>query len=578
MKKEKLWNEEALFYDGAAELTCSPTEEGKKAARKRFWTVFGISLALAFVCITIVSKCSFLYPFNDWVDSNWYLSVGHGIVEGLVPYRDLFDHKGPIVYFVFALNYLCFGNDFWGIYILEIICATAYLFVCYKILVMFMPHAKALLYLVAVAGLTYTAAGQLQSGGCVEEYCLPMLAYGLYVFLSYFKSGGIKMPLYRVVLCGLFSGIIFWSKFTGLALYAAFAVCLFVDRCLKHDLKSGFIYAAVFIAAFAVPAIPCLIYFGVNGAIGDLVEVYFYRNMFSYGGTGVEEFIERIADTLLSFARHIYLYFVAVCSIIYVYRKSGRSLYGKYFIAIVCTMFAVQLISGKHTPYHFPVVILLSVGLKPTLELIGWLFGNAVAHIRACRAKKRGDIPEQTPVEEVQNSGFSAIVARKVRAGMNVHTAVICAVALTFFTLLFGMSTLTLFMPNYYPQKTVAQTIEERAGDDAVLLSYKISDMGFYTAYDQAPQFKYFALNDFSRESFSELYDEIERYVREGLADYVVTEYDIYMEDIALFEEGGYTMIGEYKYNRVKDWFSQHKKHYVLLELTQGSADLTVWN
>lgn len=201
------------------------------------------------------------------------------------------------------------------------------------------------------------------------------------------------------------------------------------------------------------------------------------------------------------------------------------------------------------------------------MQLLGWLFGNAAAHIKARKAKKRGDMPEQMPVEEVQNTGFAALATRKIlHVGGKGLCSVICAVAVALFTLVFGSCSLAIFIYHNYPQIAVAETIEERAGDDAVLLTYKIGDMGFYNALDQAPQFKYFALNDFSRESFPEMYDEMERYAREGLADYIVTEYGTYIEDMSIFEEGGYTIVGEYSYVRIKDNFTWHNKHYVLLE------------
>ena len=54
------------------------------------------SLLLAFVFLAVCSKSSFLYPFNDWYDANDFLTLGKGMLHGLVPYRDLYEQKGPI--------------------------------------------------------------------------------------------------------------------------------------------------------------------------------------------------------------------------------------------------------------------------------------------------------------------------------------------------------------------------------------------------------------------------------------------------------------------------------------------------
>ena len=61
------------------------------------------ALAVSFGMLLICSKNSFLYPLNDWVDVNCFFTVGRGIRHGLVPYLDLYDHKGPLLYYVYAL-------------------------------------------------------------------------------------------------------------------------------------------------------------------------------------------------------------------------------------------------------------------------------------------------------------------------------------------------------------------------------------------------------------------------------------------------------------------------------------------
>lgn len=70
------------------------------------------SLLLAFVFLAVCSKSSFLYPFNDWYDANDFLTLGKGMLHGLVPYRDLYEQKGPILYAAHALCALVPGRPF----------------------------------------------------------------------------------------------------------------------------------------------------------------------------------------------------------------------------------------------------------------------------------------------------------------------------------------------------------------------------------------------------------------------------------------------------------------------------------
>ncbi|MDP4158063.1 MAG: hypothetical protein Q8929_20775, partial [Bacillota bacterium] len=44
-------------------------------------------------------------------DSGAFLHIGQRVIEGAIPYRDIWDHKGPAVFYIDALGlYLSGGN------------------------------------------------------------------------------------------------------------------------------------------------------------------------------------------------------------------------------------------------------------------------------------------------------------------------------------------------------------------------------------------------------------------------------------------------------------------------------------
>ena len=98
----------------------------RSPARARAFAA-AVCLVAAFICVTMVSKSSFLYVFHDGNDVNWFLTVGRGIVNGLVPYRDLFEQKGVLLYMLFALNYAICGNQLYVIYVIQVLCGAAFL-------------------------------------------------------------------------------------------------------------------------------------------------------------------------------------------------------------------------------------------------------------------------------------------------------------------------------------------------------------------------------------------------------------------------------------------------------------------
>ena len=104
----------------------------RKSQAKRFLFFLLCSFAILMLC----SKCSVLYRFNDWCDMNWFHTMGRGMFSGKVPYRDLYEQKGPVLFFVIGLVSLFSESSTVGIWLLEVFCFTLYLYFSYK---MFLP-------------------------------------------------------------------------------------------------------------------------------------------------------------------------------------------------------------------------------------------------------------------------------------------------------------------------------------------------------------------------------------------------------------------------------------------------------
>ena len=60
-----------------------------------------------------------LYPHYAGRDSSTFLLLARGILDGRIPYLDLFDHKGPVFYWMEALGYFFGGRT--GVFFLQCI-------------------------------------------------------------------------------------------------------------------------------------------------------------------------------------------------------------------------------------------------------------------------------------------------------------------------------------------------------------------------------------------------------------------------------------------------------------------------
>ena len=76
----------------------------------------------SFVCAAVIllftTRSSVLFLCNNWDDANSYFSMGKGMMNGLVIYRDLYDQKGPYLYLLYGIAYLISHKTFFGVFLL----------------------------------------------------------------------------------------------------------------------------------------------------------------------------------------------------------------------------------------------------------------------------------------------------------------------------------------------------------------------------------------------------------------------------------------------------------------------------
>ena len=158
------------------------------------------ALALLLWSALVLLPCSGtspLYAFHDWTDANTYLTMGRGLLAGAVPYRDLFDHKGPLLYAVYALGAALDPGGFAGVFCLQCLSLALTLYGVYRLaLCLGSEPVPALLCACALplfllsAGVYYLPDALDYGGGSAEEFCLPLFSLSLWLTVREEKPGG----------------------------------------------------------------------------------------------------------------------------------------------------------------------------------------------------------------------------------------------------------------------------------------------------------------------------------------------------------------------------------------------------
>ncbi|MEG1890663.1 MAG: hypothetical protein RR301_04555 [Clostridia bacterium] len=449
-------------------------------------------LCLAAAVLFFCSMSSPAYPINDWTDANIYFTIGKGMTRGMVVYRDLYDHKGPLLYALHALCALLSPMSFLGVFLLEVFCAAAFLRSAYRLFTLYGVRRAAYFALPALALVVYTSYS-FQQGDSAEELCLPLLAATLCDLCAYFKAGAPSRPDARqLARNGFLFGCVFWMKFTMIGLHAAYLAALFFALCTRGEWRQAFRCVGWFFVGFLLATLPWLCYFGVNGAVLDWLKTYLYDNLFLYSTSDSSiGLFSRAKDMLKSGLawvcenpQYSLLTFIGVA---WSALRRGAARIERLPAAFAAALCALGVfIGGKSYPYYG--LVLAAFAPLGFIPLCLWLDRrlNALATQR-----------------------------RKPFA----LCALVCAVCVALCPVLSPNVARSFGLPREATMQYRFAAILNRY-DQPTLLNYGFMDAGFYTACGIVPNVKYFHQTNVP---LQEMLDEQVRYIDEGVCDFVVT-------------------------------------------------------
>ncbi len=462
--------------------------------------VISICFLLSFLFLLFCTKSSPLYPFNDWVDANAFFTMGKGMMHGLVPYRDLFEQKGPLLYFVYGLASLVSYRTFIGGFILEVIAFTFFLFFSFKSLSLFMDKKLALISLPILSILILNLKA-FTHGGSAEELCLPLLAVSLYHLLRYLKSDDSADASPRLFFWnGLIAGCILWVKFSMIGFWLGWILAFFIGLLAQKRTRQALMGAAIFFGGIVAATIPWVIYFGINHAIPDWINTYFVINLTGY--TASYSILDRILNVL----------------------------------SVMAAQFIMNPVFG--TLFWFGLIVVMAFGKfirKPLHRIL--LLGCFLLLVMGIYWGKIGYIYYYLFLTPFIVFGL-IVVADVLKGLISPKMSNLAMIVIIGVTLAISLPLEYKFDQNAYmlpiKQQDLVQYkfagIIDRSPDKS-LLNYGSLDMGFYTTTGVLPDVKYFELQNLDYSRYPLNTDEQNRYIRDGVTEFVVLR-DFNQKDI----------------------------------------------
>lgn len=239
---------------------------------------------LSVLCILFVfTKSSPLYPMNPWVDVNTELSMGRALLDGKMSYRDVYDHRGPILHLIFAAACFFSRKSYVGLYITEVISLTAFLYYNAKIAQLYLKKPLTVIQIIPLLAALIASSKEVVCGGSPEQLMLPFFSIPLFFIIRALKTNTC-LKKHEALLSGIFAGIIFWIKYTNLGMYCGLVIFVIIWYvAFKKDITALAEVILYFLAGYAIVTLPLILYFALNGSLKFLFEVYFCDNIFQYG-------------------------------------------------------------------------------------------------------------------------------------------------------------------------------------------------------------------------------------------------------------------------------------------------------
>lgn len=428
-----------------------------KIYEKRFFIII-FCLLLSIIGLTLASKNSPIYAFNDWVDANAFFTVGKSILSGLLPYRDFFEQKGPILYLIYMIGALISYRSFIGIYFLEIISFTISLYYLAKIINIFLNKKYLYLILPLFTAISLSSIYFL-SGGSAEEFVLPFLAISFYHFLNLLINDKINNKI--IFIEGFLAGIIFLIKYTLLGFWFVFIVTIFIKHILKKEYKNAIKNCLLFLSGMFVPIIITIFFLLLNNSLKDFINDYFIINITAYTSEGT--IFDRIIKAVCNLCTHlnknkIVLFLILFGLGFFTLDKKNIVKNCPILISFIIFTFGIYIGGRNYIYYFFDIIIYIILGLIALFKIVNhfkikYLYLSIIVIIfSSCTL--------------INNPNLSFSKYKK----------------------------------EDLPQYKFAEIINKKEG--ASLLNYKFLDGGFYTASGIIPNTKFFMRQNISCKRF----------------------------------------------------------------------------
>ena len=334
------------------------------------WPILIMVGIFAVLALLLTSWDSYLYDLWQHHDVIWFYACGKAWMNGLTPYVDFADSKGPLLWFIYGIGYLLSPSSYVGCYWISCIVYTIIFYQCYKCALIFTRDSRLALAAVILSAL-YFLGSATHIEVRTEDYCYPFMLPLFYRFLRHTinHEANPRFAEQSAMLLGLALGATLLIKYSCTLMLAVFIpyFCLIVPKRSNFSVIKAIGWCAL---AFVLTVAPMLVVLAAQGCLGAFINEYFLVTANTFGNLHGNAISAGSILALLSGKRLLlYLVAVAIGMVVYFMRVST----GRTFALIALVWFlGVIMLNGTDNIY-FNVLSLFTVLFAGLIvQLLGW--------------------------------------------------------------------------------------------------------------------------------------------------------------------------------------------------------------
>lgn len=245
-------------------------------------------------------------------DTGIWLAISKEMLNGKMVYRDLFDHKGPVLFWLFSHAYHLGGIT--GVWMLQCVTLIIAMILCYWCAMTVQNNRMVGLYCTAALALCMNRF-QMGEDFSVEALGLPFMYISLLIFISYFYSENRTVKKYNLVLLGFCAGGVFFLRQNMIALWMVYALVVIGENIWHKRYKDIAVQIVLFIFGFVLIAGLCVLWLWSNSSLAEWWNKCFLFNFYYSDATNWHERMETMCHFgsfhifAVSFCLNVYLLF-----------------------------------------------------------------------------------------------------------------------------------------------------------------------------------------------------------------------------------------------------------------------------